>query len=894
MDLGFFPQIDLSITKTLNGANSNLVSGGTAAFDFVVQNLGPLAATEVSVRDIFPAGLTFTDIGNESGAFTVTVNGQTVDVLIGSLAVGASATFQLTASITGGQGLDVTNTASVSGAEVDIDLTNNTDSETLDLPTSDLRIVKTGSIDPVIAGNQLTYQIQVTNEGPDPASGVVVTDQLPGDVTFVSGNVGGNSSLVMHSSGLITATIGTLDANESETVTVVVSVAANANGPLSNTANVTATPNNDTDPSNNSATESTQVARSVDVGITKSIIGTPVAGAEVTYQVQVVNNGPSQARGVAVTDALASILSFVPGSFDPGTSGVTLDQNGQNLTFNVGLLDPGVTETFRFDVLIDPSAQGNIANTAVISTTDPDSDTSNNTGLVSVPVQRQVDLSLNKTVDKSVAVPGQDQIVYTFVVSHATGSVSDASGVMVTDLIPTGLVGTVINAPTADTTDFSNGVVTVGFNSIPLGETRTFTVTANVEQAATGTITNSGSVASAGTELNPGDNTDSATVTLDPDFDVVVSKTVNDATPNPTETVTYTVALNNLGPSTAPGVVLSDTIPVGLTFVSGTLQGQAATSNGTSVSFPAISIASGVTVNATLNFTVNANANGIITNTASIPDLSNAGERDVTNNSDSAEINVIAQADLSISKTASLSEGIVGSNLTYTITVNNSGPSTANTIQVVDTLPAGVSFVSGTGPNGEALSAVGGVVTVNAGNLASAGSFQITINAVITSAATGNQVNSATVSAATSDANTGNNTATATTQVDPSSSTFSGRVFHDRNNNGALDTGEPGIADVVLTLTGSNFLGTAVSFTVTTNANGEYQFANLARGTYIVTQTQPVEFRDGSTILGTGASAVALDNVFSQIALGRDADAINFLFAERSLPLSKRRFLASS
>lgn len=893
VDFGFFQQVDLVITKTVNDAASNLVSGGSVVFDFVIQNLGPLDATEVTVQDVFPAGLSFTGIQNASGSFSTVEDGATVDVIIGNLSAGSNAVFQLTADISASQTSDLTNFATVNGFEVDIDDTNNSSSAIVDLPSADLRIVKVDLADPVNAGGQLIYEIQVINDGPADAEGVVVTDQLPAGVTFASGDVDGESNLVVdNGGGLITATIGPLAASGTSTITLIVNVAADANSSLTNTASVTSTPDIDPDLSNNTTSEDTQVDRVVDVGISKTASGTPVAGGEITYRITVTNTGQGQARDVSVADTMPSELSLVPGSFDPGTSGVSLTQNGQDLVFDVGILEPGQTETFIFDVAIATSATANVVNTAVISTTDIDNDSSNDSSSISAVVQNQVDLVLSKTVDPSSAVPGDDEIVYTFVISHASGSISDAHGVMVTDMIPAGLTGTVVDAPDADSTDFTAGVVTVGYDTIPIGETRTFTIRADVNEAAVGTITNLGSVDSSGTELNPSDNSDNATITLTPDFDVVVTKSVNDSTPSPSESITYTVALNNQGPSTAPNVVLSDTIPSGLTFVTGSLQGLSATSDGTTVTFPTIAIDAGDTAIASLVFTVNANADGLITNTASIPDLSADGERDITNNADSIQIDVIAEVDLEVIKSVSPAEAIVGTNLAYTITVTNNGPSPAADVLVVDTLPAGVAFVSGTGPNGEALSAVGGVITVDGGDLANDGSFQITINAVV--ATIGNKVNSVTVSSATQESNPSNNTATASTSIDPSSSTFSGLVFLDRNNNGVQDAGEAGIPDVVLTMGGSDFLGNTVNFTVTTDANGDYQFANLARGTYVVTQTQPEEFRDGMAILGTGATAVAADNVFTDIALGRDVDALGFNFSERTFPLSKRRFLASS
>ncbi len=136
----------------------------------------------------------------------------------------------------------------------------------------------------------------------------------------------------------------------------------------------------------------------------------------------VTNNGPSQARGVSVVDTLNTDLTFVNGSFDPGTSGVTVSQNGQTLTFDVGILDAAQTATFSFDVSIASSASGTISNTATASTTDNDSDNTNDADSVDLTVQRQVDLILTKAVNPATAVPGQDQLVYTFTVSHDTDS----------------------------------------------------------------------------------------------------------------------------------------------------------------------------------------------------------------------------------------------------------------------------------------------------------------------------------------------------------------------------------------------------------------------------------------------------------------------------------------
>lgn len=905
LDFGFFPQIDLGITKTVNTAASNLIAGGNVVFDIVVQNNGPLPATDVEVEDILPAGLTFTGIANESGSFTTTVNGQTVTVRLGAAApgaatlpVGGAANFQLTADIANNQTDDITNTATVDGSEVETDNTNNSSSALLDLPSSDVRIQKTALTDPVNAGAQLTYQITVTNDGPDSAAGVVVTDPLPVGVTFNSGDVDGDSNLVVFDapSRTVTAFAGTLANAASSVVTIVVDVAEDAVSPLTNNATVTVDPDTDPDQTNNTSGDTTTVEREVDVAVTKTVSGTPIAGQDVTYTLVVANNGPSQARGISVSDILDSDLTLVTGSFDPGTSGVTLSQNGQALTFDVGTLNNAASATFSFDVSIASSATGSIPNVAAVTTTDIDSDSTNDSSTVNMSVLQEVDLILEKSVDQTTAVPGQDQLVYTITLRHDVDSSSDATNVVVTDVLPAGLTGTVITdgTPPPDSTSFANNTVTVGYNSIPVGETRSFMVTVDVEQDATGTIVNPASVTSDGTDLDSSNNTDDAATALSPVFDIVVAKSVDDSTPNPGGTVVYTVGLTNEGPSRATGIVLTDSIPTGLTFVSGSLDGQSGVSNGSTVTFPAIDLDASGSETATLTFTVDASASGTLTNTASVPDLSGSGENDTSNNSDTADVTVTPIVDLLLTKSVTLQDAQIGSDLSYTITVTNNGPSQATNVEVVDSLPPGVTFTSGSGPNGETLTANNGVVTFNQGTLDDTASFSITINGTVAAGATGDQVNSATVTSDTDESNAADNTATATTTVDPLTSTIAGTVYVDLNNNGIQDAGEDGIAGVELVLSGVDSLGNAVNGTAATDASGNYMFSNLAEGTYTVTQTQPTGFRDGIETVGTGANATAADNVFAQIALGADTDAAGFNFGELNQPLSKRLFLASS
>jgi uncharacterized repeat protein (TIGR01451 family) len=155
---------------------------------------------------------------------------------------------------------------------------------------------------------------------------------------------------------------------------------------------------------------------------------------------------------------------------------------------------------------------------------------------------------------------------------------------------------------------------------------------------------------------------------------------------------TYTITLTNGGPATAVNVVLSDLLPPQATFL-GASGGYL--TNGT-VLWPPFNLPVGS--NASFSVTVKAPANGPITNvvssSASSPDPV-AGNNNGTAAAAQVLTTITPVADLSVLMTGPVS-GVVGASYNYTILVNNLGPSTATSVVVTDSLPAGVNFVSAT------------------------------------------------------------------------------------------------------------------------------------------------------------------------------------------------------
>lgn len=124
------------------------------------------------------------------------------------------------------------------------------------LAPADLSITKSDSPDPVTEGQQLTYTIEVRNDGPDSATNVVVTDNLsPSDMDLVSTTPSQGSCDVQGNKD-ITCNLGTVISGGTATVTIVVTT--KKPGSISNTASVTSDIA-DPQPANNAATTTTTV-----------------------------------------------------------------------------------------------------------------------------------------------------------------------------------------------------------------------------------------------------------------------------------------------------------------------------------------------------------------------------------------------------------------------------------------------------------------------------------------------------------------------------------------------------------------------------------------------------------------------------------------------------------
>ncbi|MGH2491250.1 MAG: COG1361 S-layer family protein, partial [Candidatus Limnocylindria bacterium] len=396
-------------------------------------------------------------------------------------------------------------------------------------------------------------------------------------------------------------------------------------------------------------------------------------------------------------------------------------------------------------------------------------------------IPAQADLSITKTDSPDPVAPGTN---LTYRIQVANAGPDAATAVTVTDVIPVDTRFVSLARP-ADWTCLKpivggSGAVSCTISTLGIGATATFTLVVNVTAGDGATITNTATVGSATTDLNPGNNTATATTKVKKQADLAVTKA--DA-PDPVVAgtdLTYDIALNNFGPNGAVNVSLTDGTPANTTFLSFAQTSGPAFScsapavGGTGTVSCTISMF-GAGATATFRLVVRVNAstpNGTtLSNTATV--TSDTFDPCPGNNSATATTAVVARADLSVTKSDAPDPVNAGGNITYTINVANAGPSDAQNVSLSDATPANTTFVSITQTAGPAFActspALGGTGTVTCTiatfAAGASASFSLVVNVNANTPNSTTISNTATMSSSTTDNVPGNNSATATTTV---------------------------------------------------------------------------------------------------------------------------------
>ena len=522
-----------------------------------------------------------------------------------------------------------------------------------------------------------------------------------------------------------------------------------------------------------------------DLMVTKSGPDQAPADSDVTYTVTVTNLGPDDtspdvSSTVILNDPIPAGMTFVSAISDPafictppsvGSGGI--------ITCIAAALAASASANFTFVFhILDKTPPGTTFVNIATATTSPDTDpnSENNSGIASTstPPPPQADMVVTKT-GPGAAGPDTD-VVYTIVV--ANNGPDAASNVTLNDTLPgTMTFVSLTQTGTPMLCSPPSAAVTCTATSYAAGGTTTLTQTGHIPAGtASGTsFFNTAAVSAATTDLNSENDASQTGLTVSL-VDVSVTKS-GPATVTTGNTVTYTLTIANGGPDTAAGVQLSDPLPPNTTFVSLTHDTGPAASCSTpfpggtgTVTCVFATLASGASAQFTL--VVRAGDTTSIANTASA--TTESFDSNTANNKASTTTTVVPSADVGVTKTGPAT-ATAGANISYTVTVTNSGPSTAATVSLTDTLAPNTTFVSLNQTVGPAFTcgtpAVGGTgtITCTIATFAPGASVAFSIVLQLSSSVPsgGSVTNIANVSTATADPASGNNSSitTATTVV---------------------------------------------------------------------------------------------------------------------------------
>ncbi|WP_181366336.1 DUF7507 domain-containing protein [Albidovulum aquaemixtae] len=613
------PVVDLRANKS-GPSPALVVVGNSYNFSISTSNVGNAAFFGTAVMtDSLPAGLTVTSYGLNgwtclpaaSVVGPASITCQRVYTSGAPLAPGATTpavTLTTTATGTG----SIVNGMTVSSPNANIADTNTAnDTATYSVTGStgpnsaDISVTKSASPGSVVAGDIETFAIEVVNAGPQPSANVNVTDNLTGLINsnagatgagFVGVSVAANaasgvscsSSAAGSTTRRLNCSIATLPVctagSTCPVVTVQVRPGGNA-GSRTNSANATSTATADPNLGNNTGTASYMVTPRADVTVQKTASpATAVAGQNLTYVVTAQNlaNGLSAADNVTVTDTLPAGLTFISATPSTGSCSAAPAANsttgpGNNAVIcNLGTISNGAQQTITIVVRPNNVTRGTtITNNAAVTTSTPETDTTNNSVSRATPVANPaLDLQVGKTESVDPVAVG-DLTVYSLTVTN--NGPSSAENVVVTDQMPPALIsyqshtvpagGVCSSVPAANSL---GGTLTCSFATIPSGQSRVITITARGD--AKGTASNQVSITSdeiaAGFDTDPLNNSDIENTTVRTKADVqVVSKTPSSNPVNLRDPFNFVIVVrNNTGPGLdeADNVLVSDTLPANM------------------------------------------------------------------------------------------------------------------------------------------------------------------------------------------------------------------------------------------------------------------------------------------------------------------------------------------
>jgi uncharacterized repeat protein (TIGR01451 family) len=629
-------------------------------------------------------------------------------------------------------------------------------------------------------GDVLEYTVTVTNAGQGPATGIVLGDPIPVNAAYVPGsltiaagaNAGGksdtprddqaffdaaNNQVVFNlGTGATAAQGGAFNPGESTTIRFRVQVNSGAADGriITNRATVTFVDFNlGTSVTINSSAADMTVVNRADLSVTKTAPATVPVGQSVTYTLTIANNGPLPATNTRLSDTLPPGLTVSSATPSQGAC-----SGAPALVCSLGTVQSG--QSAAVTIVATATAAGTLANTASVAADQVDPNPSNNSATTGTSVTADADMAIAKAQSAAQVQVGN---TVTYTLTARNNGPSLATDVEVSEAIPPGVA--LVSASPGQGNCTGTGPVLCQLGGMAANASASITVV--VRATTPGPLANVATVRAAEDDpdlTNNGASTSASVVALTPpdgapppQADLAIAKQGSGRSGPVGARFDYSLVVDNLGPSEASGVTLTEQIPAGVDLLAVT------PSQGTCAGTPAVTCSLGtlpVGARVAVSVAVVAQRPGTYTNSASV--RGNEPDPNPANNSAVVSASAIARADLSTLKTSSPTFVHVGGTVSYFVVVRNNGPTAARDVRVTDVLPPGTTPVSATPSQGTCT--VGAQVVCQLGILANG--TGATVGLEVTANSPGTIRNQAQVSAPDVDPDPTNNISTVETRVD--------------------------------------------------------------------------------------------------------------------------------